>query len=320
MGQNMLFRIILILFLIASIVLLRKLMYIERDSGEMKFCLVVMFPFSVYVLFSVCYAANMEIIGVFFFLCSLLQILQEKKGAYVYMILSAAVYPASLLLFLIVNLMFQKKIGRVIVDILTVSIPGAILYVILSRSVFPEMGNIIWADTLSHGFPIIAGNNMSFFAIGFIMVAIATYLTPENKKEFLFYYLMSAALVITVFASYHSYYMVITVPLILLVFGQNISYFRTNLLLYLVYSVCGIVCMLWNDEGYFLKRILANVRNVDYYVGAVAACMAASAILMIGVNCPFYEFKSEIMSQKCEKWLIWITVFVGCPFILLSIF
>lgn len=321
MGHDLIFRIVLIVFLLASTIVFVKILQMDGNNTEINRYLTVMFPFSAYVLFSICYAANIEIIGVFFFLYSLLILLREKKLFCVYAIFSVALYPISFLLYIVIILLFHKKITRILVSILIIGVPGATVYTILSRSVFSGIGHILWADTLSHGFPIIAGNYMSFFVVGFIVAMVAAYFTPENKsKEMLFYYLMSSALVLAVFATYHSYYMAIAVPMILLVFQQRPAYLRTNLILYLVYSVCGIICMVWNDEGYILRRILLDIQNIEYYMGAVAACMAASAVLLIVVNCPFYKSKSEVMTLECEKWLIWITVLAGCPFIALIVF
>lgn len=320
MGQNLIFRMVLIVFLTASTAVFAHLLQMNENNAEANRRLTIMFPLSVYVLFSVCYAANIEIIGVFFFLCSLLLLLQKKKIFCLPAIFSIALYPVCFLLYMIVILLFHKKIGRIFTGILIIGAPGAILYMILSRTVLSGIGNIVWADTLSHGFPILEGNHMSFFAVGFIAALAAAYFTPEEKrKEMLFYYLMSSVLILAVFASYHSYYMVIAVPLILLVFQQRPAYLRTNLILYLVYSVSGIVCMIWNDEGYILRRILSDIRNIEYYIGAAAACMAASAVLMIVVNSPFYKSKSEVMTMECEKWLIWIAALAGCPFIVLSV-
>lgn len=321
MGQNLIFRIILMVFLLASTAVLKDLLQTMEDGAEPNRSLTVMFPLSGYVLFSVFYAANIEVIGVFFFLCSLRMFLRGKKTFCIFAIGSIATYPVCFLLYMIVFLLFHKKMGRFFADMLIIGAPGAILYILLSRSVLSGIGNIVWADTLSRGFPIIAGNTMSFFAVGFIAVMAAAYFTPEEKrKEMFFYYLMASVLILAVFASYHSYYMVIAVPLILLVFQQKPAYLRTNMILYLVYSVCGMLCMVWNDEGYILRRILINIRNIEYYMGAVAACMAASAVLMMVVNCPFYKSNSEVMTWKCEKWLLWITALAGCPFLVLAVF
>ena len=79
MGQNLIFRMVLIVFLTASTAVFAHLLQMNENNAEANRRLTIMFPLSVYVLFSVCYAANIEIIGVFFFLCSLLLLLQKKK-------------------------------------------------------------------------------------------------------------------------------------------------------------------------------------------------------------------------------------------------
>jgi len=318
MKKTLLLRLFLLFVLFVVVIVLKKLLQeVEIDDEKESYRWVLLFPVSVYVLFSIFYTGNAEIIGVLLFLCSLKLILQEKTGAYFIAIPAIAVSPAYFLLYVIIILLWEKSFKKILIKIMISGGVGLSGYLFLSHFVFLDTGYIIWSDTMSHGLTIIGGNNMSVVVVAFFVIAVISYTVPvKNKKKVGIYYLMSLALIITVFSSYQGYYMVMTIPLLLLVFCQNKKYERTNMLLYLVYSVCGIICMLWNEEEYVLRRISLQVESVEYLMGVVAACLVAAAVLLIVVNNPFYKVETETLCRECENWIKWIVAFAGVPFLI----
>lgn len=320
MGKEIFIKIVLTIFFLGTIKVFERLMKTQNESYK-KYQFSVFLISSVFVLYSIYYAGNIEIAGVFFFLFSIQWMLEEKKAAYVLAVLAVSFSPVYFLMYFLITLLWNKAPVQIVIKTIMLGVPGIAGSLLLRHLAFFETGNIIWSETILHGLPIIGGNSLSFFIVGFAAISVSAYMNPwEKRKDALYYCLMVMALLFSVFASYQGYYMIITVPLMLLVFEKNKVYFRMNLILYLVYSVCGVICMMWGDESYILRRLLIENERAEYYIRIMASCFAASGILLIIVNFPFYKFKSEVMYRKCERWLVWITILSGYVFLFLTLF
>lgn len=282
------------------------------DAVQQKY-LVALLLFSPFVIFSVYYSENAEILGGLFFFLGVETLLDGKKKWWMlWFSLAMGVGEIYFLLFMAVLLTLEKRvlyiIGKAIVPLLC----GGIIYLGISCFLqgWINTGNVIWGEMIKKGFPAVAGQNASYLVLGIIIIMAVCYFS-EFSKEKMYYYLMVFATLFFILGTFEDYYSVVMVPMLLLVFAHRQVYFRINMILYLVVNFCGTMCLIWKQT-----QVLGGIPYIEYYMGAVNACLVAAVLLIWLVNYPGQKTFKNLAGVRCETWIMVLNIIIVYPLIL----
>lgn len=272
-----------------------------------------LFLFSPFVIFPLYYSENTEILGIVFFFLGVEGILEKKNKWWIWWFsLAIGISEIYVLLFLAVILLLEKRIYHIIrMAIIPFFCGGAIYLVIhIFLNGWVNSGNIIWGEMIRKGFPAVAGQKASYLVLGVILILAICYFS-EATTEKIYYYLMVLSTFFLMLGTFEDYYAAIIIPLLLLVFVRNETYFRINMILYLITNFCGMLCIIWNQD-----ITLSKIPYIEYYMGAIDACFVAAVVLLWIVNYPGQKKFQNLAEIKCETWIKVLNLVIIYPLLL----
>lgn len=282
-------------------------------NDNLKRYYAALFVFSPFVIFSLYYSENTEIFGIAFFFLGAKGILARKdKWWILWFSLAIGIGEIYCILFLAVVLLLEKRFFHIIRIVIGPFLFGGVVYLAIHYFLndWINSGNVIWGEMIKKGFPAVAGQEASYLVLGVLLILGICYFAAASIEK-IYFYLMVLATLFLISGTFEDYYAAIIIPMLLLVFVNNMAYFRINMILYLIVNLCGALCLIWNQG-----LALSQIPYIQYYMGVVNACLVAAVLLLWGINYPGKKKFEALADVKCELWIKILNVMIVYPLVL----
>lgn len=329
------------LFLFVVLLLLLKCAYKiclalnNQESGKDGMVFLIS---SAFVMFSIAYAGQNDILVIFVFVYALYNLIINKKRKFIiFAALAIALKPFIFLAFLAVILVIEKRIWRILLYIIE-----SVSILILEKLIF--LGAPFYKESLEYGPSKVSFLNMflaqinfeprniSVFILSLVVIYFMAYLSENQDNDSsqsigigsgysCVYYSMAilmsySALVYDAF--YRPVYFIVFFSMVAAI---NKRYKRMNIILMNIYSLSFIVMSLIYDfffftplfrlgvyEERFFSPIYMRLEQIlsydDSIVGNICNTICIASIIILSViNHPKFKYKSQVLEMPAENYI-----------------
>lgn len=319
---------------------------------------VYIFLSSCFLLYSVAYAGQNDIISIFIYMVALLYLIKGNARKFViFAAIAIACKPFLFVSFIAVVLVKEKEIGRILLRILE-----GVSLLVLQKLLF--IGAPMYKESMAYG-PMqnllysifytridVKPFGISVFVMTIIFVYIGAYLVvlkPESSEtelgevtkeniSYLMYYSMLPLLVYMALADDNYYRPLYYVAFFAVLFVFRPGYKRANLWLDFLYclsrTVRAMICEVFffnpqyrlgiipSDGILSISERIIGTFKVDYGIIVVICNTVAfcSLLLMAIINHPKFKSENEVINKQPERYLFALRIMVSILPLFLSLF
>ncbi len=323
---------------------------LEMDETERKQVLLLSGS-SLFVLTSVAYAGQNDVLPIFFFMLAILYLLKKKSVSfYICIAISLAMKPYMLFSFIVIVCLLEKNIGKIFLKIMAgVSLFILQKLILLNFPYYQESMNSGAADgeitLLLKAKIMLAGYEVSVLVLLLGIVAIWAYCTKikEEQGKYIIYYATAPILIMFAVSGYSFYRPIYLVPLLYILMIQNkkipiyVQLFIEMVLIgAMYYQFLRIESLFYNPYyintswiGYlfhtqipkgvsFSESITRLFPNLNYFFSiSQAVILLAMGLLVIG-NHPKCNQKLALETWENAHWAMPLRVICNILVILVS--
>lgn len=309
------------------------------------------FPF---MLVGVYYSGQTDIIVIAYGLIAVYELLQRHDKLFlVFSAFAIIAKPFFIFPFILLVLFTEKNILKIFLKLFSGFSLMLLFQLIYSNApMYQESYDLTLAgqnmDMLTRtSFGNVLMTEGSWFFLFFVFMCVIAYIKkPEEnglRNKFIIYFVNAANLLILGFTTIQHYRPIYLVPFLFIMFMLNNKWYRINVIIETFYSATTLLALFCGSKAIFTKNSMENtlitkvfplaektydnirelflnrIENYETYHKIFASVSVACIVLMLIINYPLLRKESEIDCTKCERWIIWINMFV-MALVLLCVF
>lgn len=342
------------LFLVFCLGVTMKYVYditkiMTNDKNRAKWAMFLLAS-SVFVIIGVGYGGQNDIVICMFATAAVKYLIEGKYKLFYFLAgMAISVKYFFLIPYIAIVLLYEKKIFKIIVKILTGCVPTLIFWGITRFCPMVDVAanqgspiSVLLKEMLGGSFEVVYGNYISLFLAMLLIVYVMAYLTiPKDSREqnlFLIYYIVASTISMFLFSTFQYYRVVMLCPFMAIIMVLNKNKMRINVIidtiisgcLYIILAVQG--CLYVFTSNYIVKRLFSGLEiKLNMSLGnwvwqsfspelvttglqICATVVVVLSILLLVINHP--RIKNTIFDMpkiKTERWIYWVRSLIVIP-------
>lgn len=323
----------------------------EKEKCIKGFYLMLSFPM---LMIAVYYVGQTDIISVCLFVIAVYRLIQgDRRGFYLWSVLSIGAKPYILLAYVAVVLLMEKNIWKILLKCL-----GGGIFILLFQLIYGQAP--LYAESMHQGpsskqldfilgkvITDCSGWNVSLFLVFLVVVYFAIYLHPwkEGDNKELVYAVTVPFLLFFAFSEFDFYRGIYLVPFLYILFVINYEKMIFNLLFEIIVNIGMILRFYFRYTEFFSNHaVFQFVRNIYSKIGGilwldpvrqmregvvtegnpaftvVSSIILAAFFLLALINSPKCRWTLENRTGLKEKQLLWMRAAIPLILVLLSFY